>query len=142
MCEVLGKNLKKLMFTIDQIKAAHAKVKNGQDFPKYVQELLKLGVTSYECYVADGHTLYFGNENFKVLSDPKYATLHVADLSNVGQFIKDLKNHQQGNTNYPTFCIDCSKSGVEKWIVNTIKMTCAYYDKLGNVILVEHIPCE
>ena len=35
----------KAMFTIEQIKNAHAKVKSGADFPTYVQNLIKLGVT-------------------------------------------------------------------------------------------------
>ena len=129
-----------MMFTIDQIKSAHSKVKSGADFPNYVQDLIKLGVTSYQTFVADGHTLYFGKDNFKVQSALKYATLIVADTSDKIQFINDLKNHQKGNTNYPTFCNDSRKSGVEKWIVDTTKMTCVYYDKSGNEMLVENIP--
>ena len=128
------------MFTIDQIKSVHSKVKSGADFPNYVQDLIKLGVASYQTFVADGHTLYFGKDNFKVQSAPKYATLIVADTSDKIQFINDLKNHQKGNTNYPTFCDDSRKSGVEKWIVDTTKMTCVYYDKSGNEMLVENIP--
>lgn len=128
------------MFTIDQIKAAHSKVKSGADFPNYVQDLIKLDVTSYQTYVADGHTLYFGTDNFKVQSDPKYAILTVADTSDKVQFTNDLKSHQKGNTNYPTFCNDCAKSGVEKWTVDTSKMTCTYYDKSENEMLVENVP--
>jgi len=35
---------------------------------------------------------------------------------------------------------DCAKSGIEKWIVVMAKMTCTYYDKNGNALLVETIP--
>ena len=45
------------MFTIDQIKEAHSKVKSGADFPQYVQDLIKLGVIHYTTYVRDGHTV-------------------------------------------------------------------------------------
>ena len=128
------------MFTIEQIKEAHSKVKSGADFPNYVQELIKLGVTSYETYVADGQTHYFGKNNIKVQSEPKYSTLIVADTSDKIQFVNDLRNHQKGNTNYPTFCNDCAKSGIEKWVVDTEKMTCIYYDKLKNKMLIENIP--
>ena len=44
------------MFTIEQIQSAHSKVKSGADFPKYIQEIKALGVTSYETYVEDGRT--------------------------------------------------------------------------------------
>lgn len=52
------------MFTIDQIKAAHAKVKSGADFPAYIREIKSLGVTHYESYVNDGHIDYHGAEGF------------------------------------------------------------------------------
>lgn len=32
------------MFTIQQIKDAHSKVKSGADFPAYIQDIKKLGV--------------------------------------------------------------------------------------------------
>ncbi len=44
------------MFTVEQIKTAHSKVKSGADFPAYIQDINKLGVASYETFVTDGHT--------------------------------------------------------------------------------------
>jgi len=128
------------MFTIEQIKSAHSKVKSGADFPNYVQDLLKLEVTYYETYVADGHTDYFGKQDYKISTEEKYDKLIIADNSNLLQFQADIKAHQQGKTNYPTFCADCAKSGIEKWTVDMVKMTCSYYDKAGNEMLVEIIP--
>lgn len=128
------------MFTIEQIKAAHSKVKSGADFPNYVQDLILLGVTSYETYVVDGHTDYFGKNNYQVSSSPRYTPLTVAAQSNAEQFKSNLKAHQQGNTDYPAFCKDCAKSGVEKCIVSMDKMTCTYYDTTGNELLKEVIP--
>jgi len=128
------------MLTIKKINAAHSKVKSGSDFPNYVQDLIGLGVVSYQTFVADGHTLYFGKDNIEVQSNPKYASLIVSDLSDKVKFINDLKSHQKGFTNYPTFCSDCARSGVEKWTVDTISMACTYYDKTGNEMLVENIP--
>tara|TARA_Y100000815_G_scaffold95561_1_gene84430 strand:- start:172 stop:561 length:390 start_codon:yes stop_codon:yes gene_type:complete len=128
------------MFTIEQIKAAHSKVKSGADFPLYIQDLKKLGVMHYESFVSDGHTDYFGKNNYKKSSLAQYDTLAIAETSNVDQFKKDIKAHQQGKTNYPTFCNDCAKSGIEQWTVNIEQMTCTYYDKAKNEILVELIP--
>ena len=128
------------MFTIEQIKVAHSKVKSGADFPMYVQDLIELGVIFYETYVFNGHTDYFGKGNYKTASPAKYDILKIADESNIQQFKSDLKAHQQGKTDYMTFCNDCAKSGVEKWAVNMGKMTCTYYDILGNEILTEIIP--
>jgi len=128
------------MFTTEQIKAAHSKVKSGADFPAYIQELKQLGVVSYDSYVSDGHTDYFGDNDFKTTSLAKYESLIIADLTDENQFKADLKAHQQGKTDYPTFCRDCAKSGIEKWVVNLEKMTCTYFDKAGKEILEEQIP--
>lgn len=128
------------MFTIEQIELAHSKVKSGSDFPNYIKEIKKLGVVSFETWVKDSHTEYFGENNFRTNSKPKYEDLTVSENSNKEKFVKQLEKHQQGKTDYFTFCNDCAKTGIEKWLVNLNKMTCTYYDKNGNEILVEHIP--
>lgn len=128
------------MFTIQQIKAAHSKVKSGADFPKYVQDIIALGVTSYETFVSDNHTDYYGKDGYKASSDGLTETLTISDKTNIEQFKSDLKAHQQGKTDYPTFRSDCAKSGVEKWEVVMDKKTCSYYDASGDEILVETIP--
>lgn len=129
-----------LLFTGDQISGAHSKVKSGADFPAYIQDLKELGVTHYETFVHDGHTDYFGYNGHKITSAPKYSNLPITETSNKKQFQTDLKLHQEGKTDYPTFCKDCAESGIKKWAVHITKMTCTYYDKAGNRILVEQIP--
>jgi len=128
------------MFTVEQIKAAHSKVKSGADFPAYIQDLKKLGVTHYETFVSDGHTDYYGANDYKTSATAKYGILGIRGTSNTEQFKADLRAHQQGKTDYMTFCNDCAKSGIEKWEVCMDKMTCTYHDKVGNKILVEEIP--
>jgi len=128
------------MFTLDQIKAAHSSVKSGADFPAYIRDLKQLGVVQYVTFVKDGHTDYSGSGNFSVSSPGRYTDLRIAASSNSEQFKTDLKAHQQGKTDYPTFCSDCAKSGVEKWIVDLSKMTCIYFDQTGKEILVEQVP--
>jgi len=128
------------MFTINQIKEAHSKVKSGADFPNFIKELKQIGVIGYETFVADGHTIYKGEQGFTIQTEPKYTQLEVVEISNKTQFINDLRNHQNGNTDYPTFCSDCAASGIVKWEVNLKQMTCVYFDKAVTEILAEKIP--
>ena len=128
------------MFTVEQIDKAHEKVKSGADFPKYIQEIKQMGVTAYETWVNDSHTEYFGKNDYQTKSLPKYENLTIADSSNSEKFRLYLKIHQQGETNYFTFCKHCAETGIEKWVVSLDKMTCTYYDKVGNKILEEQIP--
>jgi len=128
------------MFTINTIEKAHDKVKSGADFPKYIQELKQIGVTSFETWVKDSHTVYIGENNFSTESNPKYDELKISDLLNKTEFNRLLKMHQQGETDYFTFCNDCAKTGIEKWIVNLDLLTCTYFDRTGNEVLTENIP--
>ncbi|MFN8286718.1 MAG: DUF1398 family protein [Chitinophagales bacterium] len=128
------------MFTIEQIKAAHSKVKSGADFPAYIQEIKELGVVSYETFVADGHADYYGANNFKAGAPAKYAELPIKDSVDQQLFTVELKAHQQGKTDYKTFIEMCATAGVVKWSVKLHKMTCTYFDKAGNVVLEEVIP--
>ncbi|MEZ4838823.1 DUF1398 domain-containing protein [Flavobacterium sp.] len=128
------------MFTLQQIKNAHSKVKSGADFPAYIQELKQLGVVAYDTYVSDGHSNYYGQNNFNVTSEAKHEALAIADDTEENQFKNDLKAHQEGKTDYHTFCSDCAKSGIEKWTVNLNTMLCTYYDKTATKIVEEQIP--
>lgn len=128
------------MFTIDQLKAAHSKVKSGADFPAYIQEINKLGVKEYSTYVSDGHTEYQGENNYRIKTDPRYEARDVAASSDTGKLTHSLKIHQQGQTDYPTFLQNAAAAGVQKWVVNITNMTCTYYDKAGDKILIESIP--
>lgn len=127
------------MFTLDQIKTTHARVKSGADFPQYVADINALGVLRYTQYVTDGTTVYTGHDH-KVASPAKYDPFLVAETADIDQLQHHLKIHQEGKTDYLTFCRQAAKDGVEKWIVDTIALTCTYYDKSGNAILTEVIP--
>lgn len=128
------------MFTVEQIENAHTKVKSGADFPKYIQELKQLGVKSFETWVVDSHTVYFGAESYQTQSPSKYEDLTIIDISNKTQFSLYLKQHQQGETDYFQFCQHCAETGIEKWVVDLDKMTCTYFDKNQHEVLTELIP--
>ena len=128
------------MFTIEQIKEAHAKVKSGADFPNYIQDLIILGVKGYDTFVNDGHVEYYGVNNYSVISDDKYPEIKIEDVANKERFIELLTAHQHGQTDYITFCNQSGQCGIAKWRVDIMEMTCTYFDKSGNEILIEKIP--
>jgi uncharacterized protein YbcV (DUF1398 family) len=133
------KNLEK-MFTVEQIKAVHSKVKSGADFPAYIREIKSLGVTHYEAYVSDGHIDYHGANNYTAKVPAKYDALPIAGKVDTNLFKTQLLDHQHGKTDFLTFIKICAECGIEKWMICMDKMTCTYYDKSGNEILIEKIP--
>jgi uncharacterized protein YbcV (DUF1398 family) len=127
------------MFTVEQIELSHSKVKSGAQFPKYIQEIKEIGVTTFETWVTDSHTKYFCKNEFQTKSKPKYDWMTISKKSDINKFNQYLKMHKKGETDYVTFCKHCAETGIEKWIVDLDKMTCTYYDKAQNEILTENV---
>ena len=127
------------MFTLNDIKNAHSTVKSGADFQNYVQDLIKLGVKKYDLYVRDGHAWYFGDNDYQLKTKSAYKPLNIANISDKERFKHYLKNHQRGQTDYPSFCNHSAETGVLKWTVDMDKMSCTYYDRFNNKMLEEHI---
>ncbi|KYP15350.1 DUF1398 family protein [Flavihumibacter sp. CACIAM 22H1] len=128
------------MFTTEQIKAAHSKVKSGADFPAYIREIKALGVTHYVAYVADGRINYYGADDSTAKLPAKYEPLAIADRANGEALKAGLLAHQQGKTDFLVFIKMCATCGIEKWEICMEEMTCTYYDSAANKILVETIP--
>jgi uncharacterized protein YbcV (DUF1398 family) len=128
------------MFTIEQIKERHSRVRSGADFPAYIRDLAQFGVKKYDSFVGDGSTRYFGKDNYNVQSGPKYPVLAISETSDQKEFEHCLGIHQQGQTDYLTFCRQSAAAGIEKWTVDLEQMTCSYFDIAGNNLLTENIP--
>ncbi|ACU63760.1 DUF1398 domain-containing protein [Chitinophaga pinensis] len=128
------------MFTLQQLKAAHAKVKTGADFPRYVQEIKGMGLRRYEYLVQDGTTVYYGDDNHQVESIPIYDPQEINSSSSAAALRHTIAIHQQGQTDFLTFCQQAANAGVEKWVIDTERMVCTYLDKNGAVLIEEPIP--
>ena len=128
------------MFTIEQITEAHSKVKSGADFPAYIQDLIALGVKGYDTFVNDGHVEYYGADNFRVAATDKYDTINVAEIPNKERFLEFLMMHQEGYSDYLTFCKHAAQCGIARWRVDILEMTCTYFDLKNNIIIIEKIP--
>jgi uncharacterized protein YbcV (DUF1398 family) len=128
------------MFTLQQMKAAHAKTKSGADFPAYVQEIKQLGLLHYDFLVKNGQTEYHGTNGFQVNGDPIYAQKVISAQPSPTAVQQIIARHQQGETDFFTFCQQVADTGVNKWVVDTQAMLCTYYDLSGNSMIAEPIP--
>ncbi|MHA8069966.1 DUF1398 domain-containing protein [Aquirufa ecclesiirivi] len=128
------------MFTVEQIKSAHSLVKSGADFQAYIRTIKQLGVSHYETFVADGHIDYHGANDYSVTVPAKYDLMSIAEIPQMEVFKSELIVHQEGKTDFLTFIQMCASTGIEKWAIDMDQMTCTYFDKAGNEVLVEKIP--
>ncbi|HVV54624.1 MAG TPA: DUF1398 family protein [Mucilaginibacter sp.] len=130
------------MFTVQQIKAVHATVRSGADFPRYVREIRDLGLIKYEFMLEDGRTVYYGADNYRVEAPPIYPFRIVNYIPLVEQMEQNIREHQAGKSDFLTICAQAAAAGVQHWEVNTHTMLCTYYDKNGRVMITEPIPDE
>jgi uncharacterized protein YbcV (DUF1398 family) len=128
------------MFTLQQLKVAHSKVKSGADFPRYVQEIKQLGLLRYDFTVADGSFVYYGAGGHRVEREGSYGSLTIASSAATGVLRAAITIHQQGQTDFLTFCRQVAEAGVGKWEINTQRMLCSYFSRDGKVMLEEPIP--
>lgn len=128
------------MFTRQQIEAAYAKVKSGADFPKLVKELKEMGILSYEHFVSEGYNVFYGDEDYSVSMKMNKEAVAVANSSSSEKIKASLRVHQQGQTDYHTFCVEAGQAGVQKWVIDMEDMTATYLDKSGAALHVEAIP--
>lgn len=128
------------MFTVQQIKTAHAKVKSGKDFPAYVKEIKGLGLIRYEFQVTDGSITYYGANNYTVNAPAIYASKTIAGNASAVKLRQIILDHQQGLSDFLTLCSLVADVGVQKWVVDAQAMLCKYYSSSGEVLLSEPIP--
>jgi len=128
------------MFTLQQIKAAHAKVKTGADFPAYVKEIKDLGLQYYEFFVSDGRAVYHGDDDFTITGPSIYQEKKIAADASPESVRQIISEHQQGKSGFLTFCELVARAGVEKWVVDGQTMLCSYYNLQGNTMVAEPIP--
>ena len=127
------------MFTIEQINDIHDRLGSAKTLAEYVRALKALGVERYDSYLADGHSEYFGQGGHTVVSPPVHEVLPVAATGQHETFLQHLDRHERRETTYLEMSRGLAQSGIEKWTVDTGRMTMTFYDKAGTEMLFEQI---
>jgi uncharacterized protein YbcV (DUF1398 family) len=127
------------MFTLEQIDDLHARLGGAKTFPEYVRALKAIGVERADSYLADGHSEYIGQGGHRVVSPPVHEMLPVAETGQRETFLDHLSRHERRETTYLEMSSGMAQSGIEKWTIDTARMTMTFYDKAGKKMLVEQI---
>jgi uncharacterized protein YbcV (DUF1398 family) len=127
------------MFTLEQINDLHARLGSARTFPEYVRALKVLGVERYDSYLTDGHSEYFGQGGHSVASPAVHEVLSIAETGQREMFLQHLRRHERNETTYLEMSRGLAQSGIEKWTVDTGRMTMTFYDEAGIEMLVERV---
>ena len=128
------------MFTLQEIKDAHSKVKSGADFPKYVKEIKELGMNYYDFFVADGHAKYVHNNGEFIESPAIYEVKKISSISDTILLKHIIKIHQNGETDFMTFCQQSADAGVVLWRTDVTNMKVIYLNDKNEEMVVEVVP--
>ena len=127
------------MFTIEEVNQLHDRLGSARTFAEYVRALKALGIERYDSYLAEGHSEYFGQGSHRIVSPAVHEVLSVAETGQRETFVEHLRRHEQRQTTYLEMSRGLAQSGIEKWTVDTSRMTMTFYDKAGTEMLVEWI---
>jgi uncharacterized protein YbcV (DUF1398 family) len=68
-----------------------------------------------------------------------HEVLSVGETGQRETFLQHLRRHELGQTTYLEMSKGLADSGIQKWIVDTGRMTMTFYDEAGIEMLVEQI---
>jgi uncharacterized protein YbcV (DUF1398 family) len=125
------------MFTWEQVSEIHDRLGSAQTFLQYVQALAAVGVERCDTYLIDGHSEYFGKDGHAVKSPAVHEEFAVAETSNRDGLLEHLRLHEQRKTGYLEMSKGLADSGVEKWSIDTAKLTMTFCDRMGEPLLIE-----
>ena len=127
------------MFTLEQITDIHDRLGNSESLGDYLRALREIGVDTYDSYVTDGHSEYLGVDGQTLIGPAFHETFAVSETCDKEQFLRYMRQVEEGGIGYVEMSEALAGNGVEKWTFDTGKLTITYLDKAGNVLLRENL---
>ena len=113
------------------------KVASAGNFIKFIAELEKYGITHFITDAKSATSQYFNSAGLSIKDIGNFDFM-IAEL-NAEQFINDLKEHQSGKTDFPTWLFKTTQSGIASWQVDILNRTCRYFDTQDNEVYMENV---
>ncbi|WP_153055986.1 DUF1398 family protein, partial [Streptococcus suis] len=98
------------MFTLENINRGHEQF-TGPDFPKLIAYFKDLGMVENTVDIQSGQVTYRSQTGQTLEKQGYQVMIPVTDRANLDQFVTILRNHQAGQTDFPTFCQETAEAG-------------------------------
>lgn len=126
-------------FKLKSIQEAH-KLYTGPDFPKLIREFKLMGMKTNIYNLETGVVSYLNKAGESIEDQGIKVVFRIDETACYDEALTSLKRNQKGESDFPTFCIEIARAGIYKWVSDLEQMTCSYYDKQENVVIIEDIP--
>lgn len=128
-----------MAFKLSAIQQAHQQF-TGVDFPKLFMAFKDMGMTYNIVNIQDGTATYVHQSEDDIVTSSVKSNHPVAPSSNQSIVQDVLTRHQQGQTDFETFCDEMAQAGIYKWHIDIQAGTCTYIDLQEQAIISELIP--
>ncbi|HCY7997479.1 TPA: DUF1398 family protein [Staphylococcus aureus] len=128
-----------MAFKLSAIQQAHQQF-TGVDFPKLFKAFKDMGMTYNTVNIQDGTATYVHQSEDDIVTSSVKSNHPVAPSSNQSIVQDVLTRHQQGQTDFETFCDEMAQAGIYKWHIDIQAGTCTYIDLQEQAIISELIP--
>ncbi|HBM8905549.1 TPA: DUF1398 family protein [Staphylococcus aureus] len=128
-----------MAFKLSAIQQAHQQF-TGVDFPKLFKAFKDMGMTYNIVNIQDGTATYVHQSEDDIVTSSVKSNHPVAPSSNQSIVQDVLTRHQQGQTDFETFCDEMAQAGIYKWHIDIQAGTCTYIDLQKQAIISELIP--
>ncbi|HCW7755248.1 TPA: DUF1398 family protein [Staphylococcus aureus] len=128
-----------MTFKLSAIQQAHQQF-TGVDFPKLFKAFKDMGMTYNIVNIQDGTATYVHQSEDDIVTSSVKSNHPVAPSSNQSIVQDVLTRHQQGQTDFETFCDEMAQAGIYKWHIDIQAGTCTYIDLQEQAIISELIP--
>ncbi|MFB2437399.1 DUF1398 domain-containing protein [Staphylococcus aureus] len=128
-----------MAFKLSAIQQAHQHF-TGVDFPKLFKAFKDMGMTYNIVNIQDGTATYVHQSEDDIVTSSVKSNHPVAPSSNQSIVQDVLTRHQQGQTDFETFCDEMAQAGIYKWHIDIQAGTCTYIDLQEQAIISELIP--
>ena len=103
-----------MAFTLSAIQQAHQQF-TGVDFPKLFKAFKDMGMTYNIVNIQDGTATYVHQSEDDIVTSSVKSNHPVAQKSNKTIVQDVLTRHQQGQTDFETFCDEMAEAGIYKY---------------------------
>ncbi|HCY1491980.1 TPA: DUF1398 family protein [Staphylococcus aureus] len=128
-----------MAFKLSAIQQAHQQF-TGVDFPKLFKAFKDMGMTYNIVNIQDGTATYVHQSEDDIVTSSVKSNHPVAPSLNQSIVQDVLTRHQQGQTDFETFCDEMAQAGIYKWHIDIQAGTCTYIDLQEQAIISELIP--
>ena len=127
------------MVTLAEIDEVHGRLGNSDSLDAYCRALADLGVTGYDSYVTDGHTVFHTTHGRELVTPAYHEAVEVATEPDHAAVHATLARTEAGELDYGEMSRLLGAAGLERWSVDTRRLVMTYTDVLGEAALVEQL---